>query len=333
MAEEVLLQPNVRRLHTNELVLAETWLWEKVQANSKGKRHFHRLRMWCIFMLLRYAALRVVEITRLPKEAIDFAQAMVHIENSRDVPIPHQVTHRLKNVWHSTFFFSLDMPLQCDPSLIRRTFQQCSSVCGLPKGILTARTLRWNRAYELLCEGVPAQAVDFFLGRTSEPDALLTFDRAQVADLLREHIHKGEGVKTSARNVFQGRIVHLEKSGLLVKVVLRTAGGLHISAVITDTSFTNLGLTIGSLVIASIKAPWVVILAPDQKSENPTDNTYQGTIEQVRKDDFVTEVLVELEEGSQVCALCDNASSSEALSEGQKVTVYFKAFSVILTVN
>lgn len=63
-------------------------------------------------------------------------------------------------------------------------------------------------------------------------------------------------MKTSARNVFQGRITSLRSSGLLVEVVLRTAGGLRVAALITDESRKTLALAEGKLVNAAVKAPW-----------------------------------------------------------------------------
>lgn len=68
-------------------------------------------------------------------------------------------------------------------------------------------------------------------------------------------------MKTSARNVFQGRIVALRQSGLLVEAILSTAGGLRVAALITDESYRSLALEEGKLVNASVKAPWVMIEA------------------------------------------------------------------------
>ena len=143
-------------------------------------------------------------------------------------------------------------------------------------------------------------------------------------------------MKTSARNVFQGRITSLRQSGLLVEVVLRTAGGLRVASLITDESAKTLALNEGKLVNASIKAPWVLVQpgALPPKAAPPAENCFTGLVERVREDDMVAEVLVALAEGSLVCALlCKGPENPATLSPGQKVTVFFKAFSVILNLD
>ena len=107
-------------------------------------------------------------------------------------------------------------------------------------------------------------------------------------------------MKTSARNVFQGRITSLRQTGILVEVAMRTAGGLRIVALITDESCRTLALAEGKLVNASVKAPWVLV-TPGELSKNtapPAENCFVGVVERVREDQVVAEVLVS--EGQQV---------------------------------
>ena len=143
-------------------------------------------------------------------------------------------------------------------------------------------------------------------------------------------------MKTSARNVFQGRITSLRSSGLLVEVVLRTAGGLRVAALITDESRKTLALAEGKLVNASVKAPWVLVQAGElpKNAPTPAENCFVGVVERVREDEMVAEILVALPEGSLVCALRNrSAENPVSLTAGQKVTVFFKAFSVILNLD
>ncbi|MBO4301091.1 MAG: TOBE domain-containing protein [Desulfovibrio sp.] len=332
--------PDARRLHKQELLAAETWLWERAQTASNTRERLPRMRMWCIFLLLRYGALRVVEILHLRQKDLDFTQAMVRVSRGRTVPLPYVTARRMRGIWLDPAFAvnGTDTPLYCDPSAIRRCFQQCGRACGLPKGLLTARTLRRNRALELGRQGLPLPVVNVFLGRhlVQDKNDIMRFDRNKAEQLLQEHIHEERSMKTSARNVFQGRIENIRQEGILVHVVLRTSGGLRMTAIITDTSYKTLALNVGTLVNASIKAPWVILL-PDSTPLNnvlPAENCYQGTVEQVRTDANVVEVLVTLQEGSQVCALCANGAAFPVdLAQGQTVTVYFKAFSVILTLD
>ena len=321
-----IIQP-VPQLHTTALILAETWLWEQSQASLDTKTRMHRLRMWYIFMLLRYAGLRVVEILQLRHDALDCTNAFVRT-GDRLVPIPKTIARRLKPLWNETLFASKDYPLACDSSTIRKAFHHCSEACGLPKGLLTARSLRRNRMQELCKQGLPLPIVNMFLGRKTIQDFSPQLDPTTALTLLYDHIHADQIMKTSARNVFQGRVESLKHQGILVQVHIQTAGGLKISALITDTSCNSLSLAPGVLVNASIKAPWVVILRSDQ-ARFP-ENCYPGVVAQVRTDHTVTEVLVTLPEGSQVCCLQSYDPASPRIQEGDSILVYFKAFSVIV---
>ena len=148
-------------------------------------------------------------------------------------------------------------------------------------------------------------------------------------------------MKTSARNVFQGRIVSLRRSGLLVEVVLSTAGGLRITALITDESCRSLALCDGKLVNASVKAPWVMVQPEMPETERQggvcvaaAENSFPALVERVREDDMVAEILAALPEGSQVCALQSaQPGSASRPRAGDKVRIMFKAFSVILSLD
>ena len=219
---------------------------------------------------------------------------------------------------------------------MRRSLQQCGAACGLPKGLLNARTLRRTRALELERRGLPPSVINIFLGRAQPHTGGARFAPETAARMLHEQIQGEQCMKTSARNVFQGRIVELARHGLLTHVALRTAEGLRVTAVITNESDKALGLTEGALVNASVKAPWVMLLPgalPDSASA-PAENCYTGIVERIREDGMVAEVLVALPEGMMICALCGKGTElPRGLAQGQTVTAYFKSFSVILTLE
>ena len=113
-----------------------------------------------------------------------------------------------------------------------------------------------------------------------------------------------------------------------------TAGGLRVTAMITDESCKSLGLSKDMLVTASIKAPWIII-EPDQGQDKPpvaTRNCFRGTVERVRQDEMLAEILVNLPDGSQACAL-HVRGESPIPPVGSSVWVIFKALSVILTLD
>jgi molybdate transport system regulatory protein len=333
------------RLGQSELLAAESWLWGRVGEARRPREKQSRLRMWMIFMLLRYAGLRLVEVFAMRRSHFDLQEGLIRVAagnraaHQREVPLPLTVCRRLGRVLEDPTLFSAEREfLRCDSSYVRRYLQQCASACGLPKGLLGARALRQNRALELSHQGLPLPVIDIFLGRHASPSqaGLVRCDYEKACRLLREQLQKERPMRTSARNVFQGRIVRLRSSGLLVEVVLRTAGNLSVVALITDESFKNLELQKGKLVNASVKAPWILVQAGElpASAPPPAENCYSGVVERVREDDVVAEILVALSDGSQICALHSRSVENPVeLQAGQKVTVFFKALSVILNLD
>lgn len=332
------------RISPRELLAVESWLWERATAARGPREKRPRLRMWLIFMLLRYAALRLVEIFSLKPGHMDLQEGIIRLPDSngspgREVPLPLTVSRRLRRVLEDPALFpeSHDL-LRCDASYVRRCLQQCGAACGLPKGLLSARALRHSRALELGRQGLPLPVVDIFLGRRAAPgqSGIVRCDLQEARRLLREQLQRERPMKTSARNVFQGRITSLRQTGIMVEVTLRTAGGLRIVSIITDESCRTLALAEGKLVNASVKAPWVLV-TPGELPKNTVplaENCFVGVVERVREDQTVAEVLVALPEGSLVCAIQSGGpDSSCGLKAGQKATVLFKSFSVILNLD
>ena len=143
------------RISPRELLAVETWLWERATAARGPREKRPRLRMWLIFMLLRYAALRLVEIFEIMPTHLDFQEGVIRVPGThetpgREVPLPLTISRRLKRVLEDPALFPETHELmRCDASYVRRCLQQCGAACGLPKGLLSARSLRHTRALEL----------------------------------------------------------------------------------------------------------------------------------------------------------------------------------------
>lgn len=338
-----LMQDN-GRISPQELLAVETWLWERAAAARGAREKRPRLRMWLIFMFLRYGALRLVEIFALGPRDLDLENGLLRLggQFKREVPLPLAVSRRLRRILEDPALFPAGRELmRCDASYVRRCLQQCGEACGLPRGLLSARALRQSRALELARQGLPLPVVDIFLGRRTGPaqGGIVRCDPREARRLLREQLQRERPMKTSARNVFQGRIVSLRRCGLLVEVALSTAGGLRITALITDESCRSLALCDGKLVNASVKAPWVMVQPEMPEGRDGMDtaaaeNSFPALVERVREDDMVAEILAALPEGSQVCALQSaRRDSGLRLRAGDKVRILFKAFSVILSLD
>jgi molybdate transport system regulatory protein len=115
-------------------------------------------------------------------------------------------------------------------------------------------------------------------------------------------------------------------------VELVTISELKVVAVITEESLQNLGLEIGSPVTATIKAPWVILAEAEKELRASARNKFSGRVSAVKSSEIAAEVLVDLYEGSKVCALVTSESVQNlALAPGREITAMFKAFAVVLS--
>ena len=141
-------------------------------------------------------------------------------------------------------------------------------------------------------------------------------------------------MKTSARNVFVGQISAIRDGQILNEIELTTASGLKIVSVITTDSFEALGLDLGMTVIATVKAPWVVLVKEDKKLATSARNKFCGTISKINKGKIAVDVVVDLADGTKITSLItDESASSLALQVGDTICALVKAFSVILSLE
>lgn len=70
---------------------------------------------------------------------------------------------------------------------------------------------------------------------------------------------KGEGLMTSARNQLRGEVSHREDGAVSSEITLSLAHGKTLTATITSESAQALGLAVGDVVTALIKAPHVIL--------------------------------------------------------------------------
>lgn len=141
-------------------------------------------------------------------------------------------------------------------------------------------------------------------------------------------------MKTSARNMFVGQISAIRDGVVLTEVELTTASGLKVVSVITKDSFEALGLTLGMTVIATVKAPWVVLVKEEQKLKTSARNKFCGVISKINKGMIAVDVVVDLPDGTKITSLItDESASGWGLRVGDEVCALVKAFSVILTLE
>jgi len=141
-------------------------------------------------------------------------------------------------------------------------------------------------------------------------------------------------MKTSARNSFTGKVTAIRSGNILAEVEIATPSGLKVVSVITHDSLAALGISEGSPVTATVKAPWVILVKEDMKLKTSARNKYCGKIVKVNEGQISAEVIVELADGTKICALVtDESVKALDMKVGDDICALFKAFSVILNVE
>ena len=140
------------------------------------------------------------------------------------------------------------------------------------------------------------------------------------------------GIRTSARNLFKGKVKQVTLGAVNAEVVL-DIGGQDLVAIVTIESAKSLGLAAGQPAYALIKASWV-ILTEGRGLKVSARNNLPGTVDKIIPGAVNTEVLVNLGGDRQLTAIITNASAdSLALKEGTAVGALIKASHVIVAVD
>lgn len=311
-----------------QLAKAERWLWGRANlASGPGYRH-SRARIWLIFMLIRYAGLRLREVLQIEEQDCRFGSGEVLVQG-RIIPLAPLIASKLANFWANWPGRAVYKPLDCEASFIRRSFSACARACGINPSLLNARSLRKQRGLELEAGGLHPHLTAIFLGQMETSPF---FPMPIAYTLIQKFIREEGKMKTSARNVFQGMVASLTENGILVSVGIETSQGLKLMAIITQTSCKSLGLAQGITVNALVKAPWVTV-SPAGKSCGPnSENCFSGKVEKINRDDLACEIMIQLPQGDMLCSLYANgARPADEIREGGEILACFSPFAVILT--
>lgn len=299
-----------------------------------------RNRLWIAFLLIRYGAMRLGEVLALDDEK-DLHRARCEVSvrgaHARRVLLPEPVMQKIDKLLNSPMFYGMrGQVLTLDQGYLRRKFYERAKACGLSGALFNPRVIRYSRAIELLRGGVPLQVVQSFMGQQSLTLAAgyLEFSGESSQRIVQQYFNRERKMKTSARNAFTGKVSKIVRDGLLVEVELTTMAGLKVVSVITQESFASLGILEGSVLTATVKAPWVILAEEEGVLKTSARNSFPGTVSAVKHSEIACEVLVDLADGSRVCALITKDSAEKlALAPGREITAMFKAFSVILNVE
>jgi molybdate transport system regulatory protein len=141
-------------------------------------------------------------------------------------------------------------------------------------------------------------------------------------------------MKVSARNVFNGSVTDIKKGTVNTEVTLTLKGGTPITAIITNSSIDNLGLTVGKDAYAIIKASSIMIGTDLHDAKISARNIMCGKISKIIQGPVSTDVEVDIGAGNTVSAVITHESAKKlGLKEGGHACAIFKASSVILGVT
>ncbi|MEM4990086.1 TOBE domain-containing protein [Collimonas sp. H4R21] len=139
---------------------------------------------------------------------------------------------------------------------------------------------------------------------------------------------------TSARNEFTGKVTAIQEGAVNDEVEITLPGGDRIVAVITRESTRYLELKPGAEALALVKAPWIILSAPDAGIKFSTRNRLQGTVKAVKAGAVNTEVEVSLNGGATLVAIITQESATSlGLAAGKPIVAIFKASHVIVGVK
>ncbi len=139
-------------------------------------------------------------------------------------------------------------------------------------------------------------------------------------------------VRSSARNQFVGSVSGLREGPVDFEVLLRIDDGLELAAVVTRESAEQLGLAIGSEVIALVKASSLLLIT-DEAMRISARNRLWGSVQRIVDGPINAEVTVDLGHGRSAVAVVTRESvEALGLAVGVRACAAFKVSSVILAV-
>jgi len=312
------------------------------QTPPRADVRLSRQRILLIFLLIRYTGAKLNEVLALdPFRDINHKRHLVVYGRAeagpgrptREVQIPETLSGELKKALADPAFRdSLDSLFKVDPGHVRRKFYERAEACGFSKELGGPDAIRKSRAVELMQNNLPLPVVQRILGH-STPNLTASFVSFSDDDMQRvtRFFLEKESRRTSARNAFFGKISAIHKGDIQTKVELVTIAGYRVTTVITKDSLARLGLKIGMLITAEVKAPWVVLQKGDVEPQCSAENLFRGTIGRIIRGKVTTEYRVQVADGTELCSVVTSDTSRRLdLHENDPVWAMFNSFAVVL---
>jgi molybdate transport system regulatory protein len=301
-----------------------------------------RERILLIFLLIRNTGARLNEVLSLRRSDIDFKHHIVQLRKggankTRSVEIAEALSSELQKILnHPEPKSDPGGIFRVDPGHVRRKFYERAEAVGVPRELGTPDVIRRSRAVEMLQNNMPLPVVQKILGHGT-PNLVASyveFSEDEIRQVARYYVDKETSRKTSARNAFFGKISRIRKGDIQAVVEIASISGITVVAVITDDSLSRLGLRVGAMVIAEVKAPWVAVYKSDKAPNSTAQNHFRGIVRRIRRGKVISEVVVRVADGLDLCSIVTEESRKKlAIVENEEVWVGFNAFSVVLHVD
>ena len=144
---------------------------------------------------------------------------------------------------------------------------------------------------------------------------------------------RGMEMQISARNVWLGNVVKIEKGAVNSVVTVGLKGNDTIVSVITDNSVNRLRLENDTEVLAIVKAPSVMLAHAVDAEKISARNILKGRINRIVPGVVNDEVVIDLSGGNTVTSILTSASVGRLdLAAGMEVCAIIKASSVLLAI-
>ncbi len=336
-------QTDSRSLDTIQINRLEQSFREWALESSRANIRLSRKRILLIFLLIRYTGARLNEVLALnPLEDIDHAKQLVVFgkrglkteRQARQMQISEKLSSEIQEaLTDGVFRQSLDNSFDVDPGHVRRKFYERAVACGFPKELGAPDAIRKSRAVELMQSNMPLSVVQKVLGHLSPKltASYTSFSDKDTQQITKFFLEKEAGRKTSARNIFFGKICSIQKGDIQSKIELITIGDNLISTVITNDSLARLGLKTGTMIKAEVKAPWVILQKKDEEPECSAENIFHGTVSRITEGKVTTEYVVRVSDEIELCSIVTSQSNRQLdLKENDTVWAIFNSFSVVL---
>lgn len=299
-----------------------------------------RRRILLIFLLIRQTGAKLSEVLALNPHTDITEQTLCirHPEGGeaacqRSIAISESLAKEIQQALNEPDFSqSLTNCFAVDPAFVRRKFYERAEACGIAKHMAGPEMIRRARAVELMQSNMPLPAVQKLLGHSTPnlTTAHLSYSDDELQRVTRYHLEREACRRTSARNSFYGKITTIKRGDVQALVTLTTPVGHRVTTIITLESLDRLGLQVGRLVTAEVKAPWVM-LQPFHAQGCTADNHFQGTVVRINAGKVTAEYVVRIDDSTELCAMVSREGAAHlSLQVGDPAWVLFNCFAVIL---